>query len=352
VRNRTSDLQYGTQAGDGGTADSVVWQVNTVYGLALDCDNSQLKVYKSNSLIATVSIQSSQTWFPWFGAEDTSATWVFNWGARSWAYAAPSGFKALCTANLPTPLVTKPNTVMDVALWTGNGSSQSITLPGGFNPDLVWVKSRSNSQDHYLFDAIRGGAGILRSNTTGAESTGTTYLSFDTSGFSSLNGLSSNGYTYAGWCWDAGSSTDPNNTAGSITSTVRANATAGFSIVTYTGTGANASVGHGLGVAPSLIIIKSRTQATARNWAVYHTSIGATKILELSTTNAAQTVNFWQNTAPTSTVFTLSSQGDVNASTYNYVAYCFAPVVGYSSFGSYTGNGSTDGPFVYTGFRP
>jgi hypothetical protein len=153
------------------------------------------------------------------------------------------------------------------------------------------------------------------------------------------------------WCWDGGTTT-VTNTAGSITSQVRANASAGFSVVTYTGTGANASVGHGLNVAPSLIIIKSRTQAVARNWAVYHASLGATKILELSTTNAAQTVNFWQDTAPTSSVFTLSSQGDVNASTYNYVAYCFSQVVGYSSMSSYVGIGSSDGPFVYTGFRP
>ena len=279
-------------------------------------------------------------------------TCVFNAGARPFAYTAPSGFKALCTANLPAPVVTKPSTVMDVALYTGNGGNQSITLPGGFNPDLVWVKSRSNSQDHYLFDAIRGGAGILRSNTTGAETTGTTYLSFDTSGFSSLNGLSTNNYTYAAWCWDAGSST-VTNTQGSISSQVRANASAGFSIVTYTGTGSNATVGHGLGVAPAFMILKVRNNGSYQ-WPIYHSALSnpQTAYVYLNRTDAVGTyTGFWNSTNPSSTVFSLGTDAQVNGSGNTYVAYCFAPVAGYSSFGSYTGNGSTDGPFVYTGHR-
>jgi len=355
VRNRTSDLQYGTQAGDGGTADSVVWQANTVYGLALDCDNSQLKVYKSNNLIATVSIQSSQTWFPWFGAEDTSATWVFNWGARPFAYTAPSGFKALCTANLPAPLVTKPNTVMDVKLYTGTGSTQTISGLG-FSPDFVWTKSRSNAYAHAVFDVIRGATNRLETDSTSAAYTEANSLTaFNSDGFTlgGANGTNANSATYAAWAWDAGSSTVTNNTAGTITPTgVRANATAGFSIVTYTGNGSNSTVGHGLGVAPGLIIVKARSRADS--WRVYHSALGATKYLTLDSTAAAGTVSsVWNDTAPTSTVFSIGTESAVNTNGATQVAYCFAPVVGYSSFGSYTGNGSsTDGPFVYTGFRP
>jgi len=341
-----------------------------IFGIALDLDAGKMWFSKNGSWIgggnpATGTSPTfsgiSGSFVPAF-SDDTVAVSApsvsCNFGQRAFAYTAPSGFKALCTANLPAPLVTKPNTVMDVALYTGNGGNQSITLPGGFNPDLVWVKSRSNSQDHYLFDAIRGGAGILRSNTTGAETTGTTYLSFDTSGFSSLNGLSSNGYTYAGWCWDAGSST-VTNTQGSITGTVsvRANTTAGFSIVTYTGNGTSgATVGHGLGVAPAMIIVKNRT-ATAGylNWGVYHASLGATKAIYLNTTGAESSdANVWNNTAPSSTVFSLgfSSGNGYNISGQSYVAYCFAPQVGYSSFGSWTGSGNSNGSFIYTGFAP
>ena len=343
-----------------GSSYGATWTTNDVIGIALDLDNGTLTFYKNGVSQGTAFTGLSGTYYPWVRVDTSGSVCVANWGQRPWAYTAPSGFRAWCTANLPAPLVTKPSTVMDVLTWSGTGGARSFTGLG-FSPDFVWIKSRSSANWHNLFDAVRGNNRILYSNATDAEANEATasLTSFNSDGFSlSGNGstgvgnVNGNGITYAAWCWDAGTTTDPNNTAGSITSTVRANATAGFSIVTYTGTGANASVGHGLGVAPSLIIIKSRTQATARNWAVYHTSIGATKILELSTTNAAQTVNFWQNTAPTSTVFTLSSQGDVNASTYNYVAYCFAPVVGYSNGFSYTGNGSSDGPMVYLGFRP
>ena len=353
----------GTKRNNGSaTSYGATWGANDVIGIALDLDNGAIYFSKNGSW--------QNGGVPTSGASKTGAAFslplttayafavssygndyvVANFGQRPFAYTAPSGFKALCTANLPAPLVTKPNTVMDVALYTGNGGNQSITLPGGFNPDLVWVKSRSNSQDHYLFDAIRGGAGILRSNTTGAETTGTTYLSFDTSGFSSLNGLSSNGYTYAAWTWDAGSST-VTNTQGSITSSVRANATAGFSVVTYTGNStAGATVGHGLGVAPAFIISKSRSNSS--EWSCYHQSLGNAQSIILNTTAAAGSSSTWNSTSPTSTVVTLGVSGSTNFSGYTHVMYCFAPVVGYSSFGSYTGNGSTDGPFVYTGFRP
>lgn len=328
-----------------------------IFSVALDMDNGRIWFGRNGTWLegspsagTGASFTNLSGTVEAFAGGDGAVSGSINFGQRPFAYTAPSGFKALCTTNLPAPLVTKPSTVMDVSLWTGNGGTQSITLPGGFSPDFVWVKARSNAQDHYLFDVIRGGAGILRSNTTGAESTGTSYLSFDSAGFSSLNGLSSSGYTYAGWCWDAGTST-VTNTQGSITSQVRANASAGFSIVTYTGTGANATIGHGLGVAPSLILVKTRS--INYNWAVYHIATGNTQFLYLDQT-AAASVNStaWNNTSPTSSVFSVGSGTLMNAVSQTHVAYCFAPVAGYSVMGSYSGSGSSSGSFIYTGHRP
>jgi len=224
----------------------------------------------------------------------------------------------------------------------------------GFSPDWVWTKCRSFAGfSNVLNDIIRGATKDLSSNNTDAESTNVNGLTaFASDGYSlgSAAGLNASSQTYVGWCWDAGSST-VSNTQGSITSQVRANASAGFSVVTYTGSGANATVGHGLGVAPQMMIVKRRS--TSDDWAVFHSSIGATKFLYLNLTSAADTASTrWQDTAPSSTVFSIGTSGQVNGSSSTYVAYCFAPVAGYSAFGSYTGNGSADGPFVYTGMRP
>jgi hypothetical protein len=199
----------------------------------------------------------------------------------------------------------------------------------------------------------------MSSNATDAEgSVNGTISAITSTGFSvNINGGSggtnSTGINYVGWQWKGGGTvTAGNNTVGTITSTVSANTTAGFSVVTYTGTGANATVGHGLGVAPSMIIVKSRT-STIDNWQVYHASLGNTQRVTLNSTNAADSPSpgMWNSTSPTISVFSVGNQTGVNAAT-TYVAYCWAPVAGYSAFGSYTGNGSADGPFIYTGFRP
>ena len=241
---------------------------------------------------------------------------------------------------------------MDVALYTGNGSTQSISGLA-FSPDLVWLKSRSSGgYAHRLNDTVRGATKELYSNLTSAEFTDASGLTaFNSDGFSvgSTPGYNENTGTYVSWAWDAGTST-VSNTAGSITSQVRANASAGFSVVTYTGTGANATVGHGLGVAPGFIIIKNRSSAT--NWRVYHSALGNTKVLFLSAGTSDTSSVYWNNTSPTSTVFSVGSDDGANGNTNLMVAYCFAPVVGYSSFGSYVGNGSSDGPMVWTGLRP
>jgi hypothetical protein len=343
-----------------GSSYGATFTTNDIIGVAFDADNGTLTFYKNNSSQGQAySGLTSGPYFPMVGdpssTPDISAT--VNFGARSFAYTAPSGFKALCSANLPAPAVVKSNTVFDVKLYTGNGSTQTISGLG-FSPDFVWIKNRSAGDYHRLNDIIRGANRHLFSNTTDAEvvNDANGYLSaFTSDGFSltSGTGVNASGNSYAAWCWDAGSST-VTNTQGSISSQVRANATAGFSIVTYTGTGANATVGHGLGVAPSMVIVKSRN--AANDWAVYHaanTAAPATDYLLLNSTEATADDNtYWNDTAPTSTVFSIGTNADVNTNTTTYVAYCFAPVNSYSAFGSYTGNGSADGPFVYTGFRP
>jgi hypothetical protein len=280
-----------------------------------------------------------------------------NFGQRPFTYTPPSGFKALNTYNLPTPTIggtstTLANKYFDATLYTGNGTTQSITGVG-FQPDFVWIKGRSLVSNNRIYDVIRGATKSIYTDLTDAEGTESTGLtSFNSNGFSvgSQLGHNQNGSTYVGWSWKANGA-GSSNTSGSITSTVSVNASAGFSVVTYTGTGSNATVGHGLGVAPSMVIVKSRVNAY--DWVVYNSSIGNTKKLYLNLTSAEVVDSTaWNNTSPTSSTFSLGSNVGVNQSSSTYVAYCWSEIAGFSKFGSYTGNGSTNGTFVYTGFRP
>ena len=247
-------------------------------------------------------------------------------------------------------------TVMNATLYTGNGTTQTVNNSAGFYPDFNWIKSRSNTSSHVLVNSVVGGTKQLFSNLTDAEQTNTNITNgISSSGIALGNNSTGTGstnqsaYTYVLWQWLAGGGTAVTNTAGSITSSVSANTTAGFSVVTYTGTGSAATVGHGLGVAPSLILAQNRT--AVGSWHSYHVSLGGTQGILLNSTNAASTdAGFWNNTNPSGTVFTVGTYNTFNTQTY--VAYCFAAVAGYSAFGSYTGNGSADGPFVYLGFRP
>jgi hypothetical protein len=325
-----------------------------VIGVALDLDLSEVKFYKNNSLAATVTGLSSTAWFPAVSDSTSSGsnpTLDCNFGQRQWAYAAPAGFKALCTTNLPEPTIADGSTVMDVALYTGNGSTQTISGLN-FSPDLVWIKARSTSAyNHFLLDTVRGVNNELNSNTTDFEYTRPapgSLTAFNSDGFD-LNtaiGVNASSTTYVAWTWDAGSST-VTNTAGSISSQVRANASAGFSIVTFTGAGSTATIGHGLGVEPHWIIVKNRT-GSADNWSVYTKTSGAGNQIYLNLTDAVGAGSVFPS-APTSTVMTIG--GGYVGSTIQSVAYCFAPVAGYSAYGSYVGNGSADGPFVYTGHK-
>jgi len=247
--------------------------------------------------------------------------------------------------------------------YTGNGTSQSIvnaasTSGASFQPDLVWLKSRSSaSWNHFLQDTVRGLPNFLISSSTAAETTTSPNIvsAVNSNGFSVLaNGNSNtNTDTYVGWQWKASNAAAVTNTAGSISSQVSANTTAGFSIVTYTGTGANATVGHGLGIAPKMVIVKRRNSTS--NWAVYQASISGApdNFLYLNSTSAVINAGVvFNGVTPNSTIFGIGTDAVVNASGGTYVAYCFAEIAGYSKFGSYTGNGATDGTFVYLGFRP
>jgi hypothetical protein len=222
-------------------------------------------------------------------------------------------------------------------------------------PDLVWIKARNNTGSHQLIDSVRGIPLFLFSDATSADSSRpNSFTSFNSNGYtvgsSSDGNTNLNTYTYVGWQWKAGG-TAVSNIVGTITSSVSANTTAGFSVVTYTGTGANATVGHGLGAVPGMIIVKNRTSGVP-SWRVYHSALPYTSYLYLDTTNAAFTGGGVWTQTPTTTLFGINGTDAGVGTANNYVAYCWAPVAGYSAFGSYTGNGSADGPFIYTGFRP
>jgi hypothetical protein len=344
------------QTASGTTSYGASFTTGDVIGVAVDVDGAQVTFYKNGSSqgaisFATAGITGKTVW-PLNYTESSSVASA-NFGQRAFAYPV-SGFKALNTANLPAPLVTKPSDLFDVKLYAGNGSTQTISGLG-FSPDLVWSKSRNILDSNSLFDSVRGVTNCLQSNTTLAEQVFAQSLTaFTADGFTagSNTGINGSGYTYAAWCWDAGSST-VTNTQGSISSQVRANPSAGFSVVTYTGNNTtSASIGHGLGVAPSMIILKNRSSVVG--WPLYHAALGTGKYMEFNLANAVYTAaNGF--TAVSSTTFTVGADSWTTPNnTSNYVAYCFAPVAGYSSFGSYTGNGltGTSGPFVYCGFRP
>jgi hypothetical protein len=353
IYNNGSSTAYGSSA-----------SVNDIVGVAFDADTGKLYFSvngtfqnSGNPVTGTnpAYTVSADTYYPSIGDGSGASTLTasMNFGQRPFAYTPPAGFLSLCTTNLPSPTVLQGDDYFNPVLYTGNGGTQSITGVG-FQPDFVWLKSRSSgSRNNFLFDAVRGTSAALYSNLTTAETTSSGVTAFGSDGFSigSNGNGNENTQTYVGWNWKASNAAAVSNLAGTITSSVSANTTAGFSIVTYTGTGANATVGHGLGVAPRMVIVKCRNQT--RSWPVYHASIGNTGFVQLQATTAALfTPSLWNNTTPTSTVFSLGSDPETNGSGNTYVAYCFAAVPGYSAFGSYTGNGSTDGTFVYTGFRP
>jgi len=254
--------------------------------------------------------------------------------------------------------IDNPELNFQTVLYTGNATARSITLDGSENmqPDWVWCKNRSVNANHHLFDSVRGATKDMSSNLSAGESTDTAKVtSFNTDGFSLGTNGNVNGNTnnQVAWCWKAGGSASSNSDGG-ITSSVSANANAGFSIVSYTGTGSATTVGHGLGVAPRMFVIKRRDADDS--WWTYHTDLGSNDAYLSFHSSAASSTSggsgLFNSTAPTSSVFSIGTNGGVNASSGTYIAYCFAEKQGYSKFGIYTGNGDSDGPFVYLGFKP
>jgi hypothetical protein len=334
------------------------YTTNDIIGVAVDMDAGTITFYKNNTSQGQAFSGISGSNFRPTTYLYNNASAAINFGQRPFTYTPPSGYVRLNTFNLPDSTIVKGNTVMDATTYTGTGASLSVTNAGAFKPDFVWVKGRSGATDHAWYDSVRGTTKQIESNTQTAETTEATGLTaFGTSGFTvgSLAQMNTSAATYVGWQWQAGqgSTTTGTGTGGITSVTQSVNATAGFSIVTYTGSGSNGTVTHGLGVAPKMIIVRIRN-GTTNNWRVYNSSLtSASYFLYLNGTQPeGSDATLWNSTAPTSSVFSLGTNGDVNASTYNYVAYCWSEIAGFSKFGKYTGNGSSDGTFVYTGFRP
>jgi hypothetical protein len=252
-----------------------------------------------------------------------------------------------------------PTTFFNTILYTGNNASNRGITGVNFAPNWVWIKKRNATAGGVISDTVRGAGKVLYSSETNAEgSESASFVSFDSDGYTISQdagvGLNVSSDTYVGWNWKAGTSFSNDASAtgiGTIDSSASVSADAGFSIVSYTGTGSAATIAHGIGSAPDVVIIKKRS--TTSQWCFGTNALGFTKFLELNLTSAAGTnSNRFNDTAPTSSVFSIGTEGDVNASSGTYIAYCFAEKKGYSKFGSYTGNGNADGTFVHLGFKP
>ncbi len=342
---------------DGSSATyGATYTTGDIIGIAYDADAGSVAFYKNGSSQGTITSVPVREYF--FAGSDfdggSSCTYVWNFGQRAFAYSAPSGYKALCTTNLPTPTIADGSDYFDAVNFTGTGAAQTITGLE-FQPDFTWIKVRDNARSHFLFDANRGATEYLLADTNGAEvDDNTTLTAFTSDGFSVGTSADVNRSTSSiiSYSWKAAGSA-VSNSDGSITTSVRANATAGFSIVSYTSTGgSSATIGHGLNAAPDFVLCK-RLDA-AGDWWAGHVGAGWTRGGYLQVADSIDVnSNWWNDTAPTSSVVTLGSY-PLTGSSGSYVAFCFSSVSGYSAFGSYegTGSGGANGPFVGLDFQP
>ena len=345
----------------------------TFFQLLFDMDNGKLGVAAdgaSSGTFADISTYSAldlngaslktarQPFVQAFSGVSAGAGVIIDAGQSGWTTTV-TGFKNLILANLSTPTITDGSKYFQTTLYEGNGSTQSINQSGNstFQPDWVWIKNRDAADSHVLTDSPRGVTKILSTNNTDAETTDAdTVTAFESDGFAlgDDDKVNTSSESYVAWQWKANGSGSSNEDGSINTTATSANTTAGFSISTYTGTGSAATIGHGLGVTPSMIFVKKRDSGSDDAWVVWHTKLpGANYYLNLNDTGAKDTsVNYWNNTLPTSSVFSVGASNGTNQSTKTFVVYCFAEIPGYSSIGSYEGNGNADGSFVYTGFRP
>ena len=380
-------------ANNGSSSQSSVgsWAQGDVAAVAIDLDASPKTVqfYKNNSTIGTAENinTSAEGPFTVMIYAHNAGTWHINAGQDStfggalsaggnadgngfgdFKYSPPSGFNALCSANLPVDSnidpagddgdTQNPTKHFGVLTWDGDGGTLAITGLG-FQPDLVWGFARSGGQSKRMVDSSRGGNSRMYSDANTAEDTSQTTVAFDSDGITAYGGYFNNdsGKTSGAWCWKANGGTTSTNTSGTITSTVQANTIAGFSIITYSGNGTSgATVGHGLGAVPAMTMIKQRNATNA--WNVWHQGNNSGDVDSFGelTGSAAWYQNQGSNgpytSAPTSTALTLTAYGQVNSGTGTYVGYIWSEIEGYSKFGLYKGNGDADGPVIYTGFRP
>ena len=398
-----ASISHNTSGDDGsyGATYTTTDYIDVLY----DADADTLAFRKNGTSQGTAwsTISNKFTSDIFFGVRsNTASTFVVNSGQTAFNSSLASGFSALSTANLPEPTITDPSAHFQTKLWTGNGSdARALTFDGNsdLQPDLIWIKCRSTTFDHVLFDSVRGfststtGTQISSNlNATQPSTTGGHVQSVQSDGFTLKNGTAGNAdanvndntATYVGWCWKAGGAPTATNSAGAgatptansvkidgsnlgsaLAGTIpatklSANTTSGLSIVAYTGTGSGGTIGHHLGKVPDMIFVKKLTNvtdATSRSWAVYHTSVGATHYGLLDSPNVFSDLNtYWNDTTPTTSVFSVLTDNAVNDSSSTYIAYCWASIEGYSKFGIYAGNSTTstpkNGPFVYLGFKP
>ena len=380
-------------ANNGSSSQSSVgsWAQGDVAAVAIDLDASPKTVqfYKNNSTIGSAENINTSAVGPFTVMiyAHNAGTWHINAGQDStfggalsaggnadgngfgdFKYSPPSGFNALCSANLPVDSnidpagddgdTQNPTKHFGVLTWDGDGGTLAITGLG-FQPDLVWGFARSGGQSKRMVDSSRGGNSRMYSDANTAEDTSQTTVAFDSDGITAYGGYFNNdsGKTSGAWCWKANGGTTSTNTSGTITSSVQANTIAGFSIITYSGNGTSgATVGHGLGAVPAMTMIKQRNATNA--WNVWHQGNNSGDIDSFGELNGS--ASWYQNqgsngpytSAPTSTALTLTAYGQVNSGTGTYVGYIWSEIEGYSKFGLYKGNGDADGPVIYTGFRP
>tara|TARA_Y100001970_G_scaffold293080_1_gene437608 strand:+ start:30 stop:2489 length:2460 start_codon:yes stop_codon:yes gene_type:complete len=363
----------------GSTSDAPTWQddADIVVAAAVDMDNGAVYFARANTWINSgdptsgsaktgaiaTDLLTDNNGEHYIGTQgyngSNSYGMYINFGQRPFTYTPPTGYKTLNSKNLPTnsPSIIRPQKHFNTLIYTGNGSNGNKITGLEFKPDLVWFKCRSTTHYHDLYDSVRGANKRLIPNSNSAENSYSNLVqSFNEDGVTlgTAQEMNQNSATYVAWCWKAGGSSTVSNTDGDQTTQVSLNEEAGFGIVTYTGTGSNTNIGHGLGAVPEMIITKSRS--ASGDWAVldkFNTTAEYGFFLnDNGGYSSYQGGTFWNDTPPTSTVFRVSTNSATNASGVTYVAYCWKSIPGFSKIGKYTGNGNTRGTYVYLGFRP